>query len=263
MDPKPPDSDDQVAAVTAAIRALDTPAPASLRAAVEAAAGEAEERQGATGDARGRERPDAGDPRGGARGDTGSARGRGALRGWLEGLRPRTLVAAGGAIAAVLAVVLVIAIGGGSSGSAAPTVADLAGVALDTPTQSAPAALPGGKLDAAVQSVSFPDWSTWDGGPGGGWQATGARSDSLDGRDVQTVFYRNAEGEQIGYSIADGEKLPVGDGRWARRNGVPMWIYDVNGHTAVMWYRDGLTCVVSGRGVDATTLQALAGSHPA
>jgi hypothetical protein len=78
---------------------------------------------------------------------------------------------------------------------------------------------------------------------------------------VHTVFYTNEQGQRVGYAIADGTSLPVGDGRWATHNGVKMWTYDVDGHTAVMWYRDGLTCIVSGRGVDAATLEALAGAR--
>jgi hypothetical protein len=232
----------RVADVTAAIRALETPAPASLRAAVEAAAAEAQARQAAPAQRRGGLRPRA-------------------LADALGRMRPRTLVAGTGALAALVAVVLVLALPGG--GSATPTVPAVASVALRSAAQPAPAAQPGGRLDAAVQDVSFPDWSGWSSGPGGGWRATGARSDEVGDRSVRTVFYANYRGQRIGYAIADGERLPVGSGRWAERNGVPMWIYDVGGETAVMWYRDGLTCVVSGRGVDAATLQALAAARPA
>jgi hypothetical protein len=231
--------DERIAAVTGAIQALDTPAPASLRAAAGAAAAKAEAEQGASA-RRGGLRP-------GALGDVFGA------------LRPRTLLAGGGIVAVLVAVVLVLALPGGA---AQPSVHEVAGVALSQATAPAPGEGADARhLDASVESVSFPDWSGWTRGPGGGWRATGARSDDVGDRAVHTVFYANGEGQRIGYSIADGEKLPVGDGRWAKYDGRPMWIYDVDGQTAVMWYRDGLTCVVAGDGVDVDTLKELAAAH--
>ncbi|ADB48836.1 hypothetical protein [Conexibacter woesei] len=241
----------QVAKVTRAIRALDTPAPPRLRRAVEAAAAGAEAAHGA----------------GSAGGDdAGRAH---ALRdrfGALGRLRPRTRLAAGGALAAALALVvaLVLVLPSGSGSGAAPTVTDVAAVTLRAPTQPAPAVQPGGTLDAQVQDVAFPDWwsSSRAPGPAGeAWKATGARSDSVGDRSVETVFYDGARGQRVGYAIADGKRLPVGGGRYEQRRGVHMWVYDTGGETAVMWYRGDRTCVVSGRGVDTETLLTLASSE--
>lgn len=237
----------QVAKVTRAIQALDTPAPARLRRAVEAAAADAEAEHGA-----------------------GSATPLRERLGVLGSLRPRTRLAVGGALAAALALVvaLVVVLPGGSGGSSgsAPTVEQVAAVALREPTQPAPAAQPGGTLDARVQDVAFPDWWSANRAPGPAgeaWRASGARSDSVGDRAVRTVFYDGERGQRVGYAIADGRRLPVGGGRYETRRGVQMWVYDTGGETAVMWYRGGRTCVVSGRGVDAATLLTLASSEAA
>ncbi len=228
-----PDPDEQ--RYLDAIRALDTPAPAALRERVEAMAAEA-----------------------------GAAR-TGATRRRLP--RPR-IAFAGGLLAAVaaVAVALVLVLGGGSDeGSGQPaSVRQVAAVALREPTAPAPASRPGGTLDAEVPPVAFPDWQQHPPGPAGAaWRASGARSDTVGGRAVETVFYAAPGGEQVGYAIAGGDELPVAGGRFVSRGGTDMWVYDVDGAPAVMWYRDGRTCVVTGRDVDVDTLLTLAASEPA
>ncbi|MDR9368786.1 hypothetical protein Q5424_06830 [Conexibacter sp. JD483] len=80
---------------------------------------------------------------------------------------------------------------------------------------------------------------------------------------VKTVFYDAPGGQRIGYAIAGGDELPVAGGRFVRRNGIPLWVYTVDGAPAVMWYQDGRTCVVSSRDVDVDTLLTLASSEAA
>lgn len=131
-------------------------------------------------------------------------------------------------------------------------------------TEPAPAARPGGTLDASVAPISFPDWQAHPPGPAGAaWRASGARADNVGGRDVTTVFYDAPGGQRVGYAIAAGDELPAAGGRYVRRDGVDTWVYEVDGAPAVMWYRDGRTCVVAGRDVDVDTLVTLAAHESA
>jgi len=228
-----PDADEQrrIDAVTDAIRSLDVAAPEGLRTRVAAMAAEA-----GSSPAPARRRP--------------------------------PLALAGGLLTAVaaVAVALLLVVGGGSDDDrgAPASVRQVAAVALRPATEPAPAARPGGTLDASVAPVSFPDWQARPPGPAGrAWRATGARADSVGGRDVTTVFYDAPGGQRVGYAIAAGDRLPVAGGRYVRRDGVDTWVYDVDGAPAVMWYRGGRTCVVAGRGVDVDTLVTLAASDPA
>ena len=53
----------------------------------------------------------------------------------------------------------------------------------------------------AVGGVTFPSWER-----AFGWRATGARTDTVGGREVTTVFYANSRGQRIGYAIAAGPR---------------------------------------------------------
>lgn len=193
---------ERVAAVVAAIRAVDAPAPDRLRREVERAVAQAPRRRFALG-------------------------------------RPLALAAG---VATVLAVVLALVLVPGG-GEQTPTAREVAQVALRQPTEAAPAARPGGVLDAQVDGIPFPRWSRW--------RAVGARSDRVGDRDVRTVFYADARGRRVGYTIASGSALPYGGGRYVRYGGVEMWVYALDyGGTAVMWIRDGRTCIVAGRGIE-------------
>jgi anti-sigma factor RsiW len=79
-----------------------------------------------------------------------------------------------------------------------------------------------------------------------GWRATGARSDSLEGRAMRTVFYERGRA-RVSYTIVAGTPL----GGYTRR-----WLLS-EGRAGFVWVRDGHTCVVSGnveRGVLATVV---------
>jgi hypothetical protein len=160
---------------------------------------------------------------------------------------------AGASLAAGIAAV-VIALSGSSAG--APGLKDETAFTLRGATLSAPAESTSFKshLDADVEGVAFPYWDERF-----GWRATGARSDRLDGRAVQTVFYSNRSGQRIGYAIAAGTPAPKASGgvvRW--RHGTPYRLLDEHGVAVVTWLRSGHRCVVSGRGVSAATLLRLA-----
>jgi hypothetical protein len=78
---------------------------------------------------------------------------------------------------------------------------------------------------------------------------------------VATVFYSSKNGERVSYSIAAGPSahLPralTGTVSW--RSGVPYRVERANGVSVVTWLRAGRRCVLSGRGLDAGTLLALA-----
>ena len=85
------------------------------------------------------------------------------------------------------------------------------------------------------------------------------RSDELGGRTVTTVFYANAAGRRIGYSIVDGQALalPIG-GRAAVWHGTRFDVLHQGVSTVVTWRRDGHTCILVGSRVGAKTLLTLA-----
>jgi anti-sigma factor RsiW len=127
----------------------------------------------------------------------------------------------------------------------------LAAAKLPPPT---PSASDRTVLSAAVQGVSFPDWT------GRGWTASGERGDTLDGRSVETVFYRSREYARLGYSIVAGSPLSVGAAqRTVESHGVVYSVIRSDGATVVTWQRDGHTCVLASVHATAPVLLALAG----
>jgi hypothetical protein len=214
------------------IRGVDVAAPASLRSSVDALV---EER------AHGRRRRHGRDTRASA-----SAH-------W-----PQRLAALGG-LAAVVAVVLAVALSGGTSSSKL-TLQSAAAVALGEPTHPAPADSSHNRsqLQLTVGGVAFPYWEGHL-----GWQATGARSDRLGGRNVTTVFYKSWHGQQVGYAIVAGPSpLQTRGGTVIWRAGTPYRLLREGDAQIVTWTRSGQLCVIAGRGVSGATLVHLA-STPA
>jgi hypothetical protein len=227
------------------IRAIDVRAPDSLHDAVDAMIAERTARGGWRWGLRRRaqvERP-------------ATPRGRGAARAVparAHGLRPR-LTALGAIAAAVIAFVIVI----GTSGSS-PTLSvhDAAALTLNTATSGPPPESPSrhAELAASVDGVTFPYW-----GSHFGWRATGKRTDTIDGRQVTTVFYAGSGGRRVGYAIVGGSaRTQLSGGVVSRRDGLPYRLLTVNGVPVVAWMREGHLCVVSGRGVGGATLLRLA-----
>jgi hypothetical protein len=159
--------------------------------------------------------------------------------------------AAAGLAAAAIAVGLS---GGGSPGL---TVEKAAALTLSHATMAPPRESPThrAQLDASVEGVAFPYWRERF-----GWRSAGARVDHIAGRSVTTVFYTDSAGRSVGYAIASGRapQLSGGTIRWSSR-GVPYSVSTQDGATVVAWPRHGHLCVVSGRGVDTSTLLRLAG----
>jgi hypothetical protein len=155
-------------------------------------------------------------------------------------------------LAAALGAAIALVTGGGAR---APIVREASAATLNAATMPAPqqSNTHGAQLDASVDGITFPYWDAL------GWRASGARSDTIGGRRTATVFYEGPNGARIGYLIAAGSPAPaVHGGTLAWRSGTPYLLLRENGAPAVVWQRDGRMCVLSGRGVNATTLLHLA-----
>jgi anti-sigma factor RsiW len=151
--------------------------------------------------------------------------------------RPLPRLGFAGALAATVAVVVIVL----SGGSAAPTVADAAG--LTTRAPSAPGPPPAGRtrLSADVEGVAFPNLR-----PAYGWRAVGQRRDELDGRRATTVFYAKG-GRRVAYVIVGGRGLErPSDARTVTRQGVLYQTLRLKSRPAVTWRRAGHTCVLIG-----------------
>ncbi len=213
--------DEQQRALTL-LRAFDAPAPASLRASIEAEIGAP---------AIGRSRRAAGRHRRG----------------------PALVIPALTALAVAVAAVLVAL--RGATGT--PTVPQAARLALAAATMPAPAvdASDPSRLRLSAAGIPFPNWAS-----AGGWKAVGARSDVLDGRRVQTVFYADRAGTRVGYAIVSGAALAVpGGGRTVTLyGGAGLTLGRVGGARLITWRRDGHTCVIAGRTISDATLVTLA-----
>jgi hypothetical protein len=163
--------------------------------------------------------------------------------------RRRALVPAVAALAvAVLAAVLVLP--GGAPGG--PSVVEAAALGQRPAVEPAPRPATDKLLDRQAAGLPFPDWSQKF-----GWRATGARTDTLDGRRMTTVFY--AKGAQrIAYTIARGAALDAPDGSDRVVEGTRVRLVRARQPAFVTWQRRGHTCVLSGT-ADPGTLRKLAG----
>ncbi len=184
-------------------------------------------------------------------------------RRWGLRPRPRRPAFAGALAAAVGAAAILVAIavfGGGGGTAPTPTILRSAStLTLGGATAGAPREnrMRRGELLADVEGVAFPYWEE-----SFGWRATGARSGTIAGRPVTTVYYTNGNGARIGYAIIGGSPPPRLSGdqvRWL--DGTDYRVLELGGQRAVVWLRSGRLCVVSGRGVDASTLLRLASWH--
>jgi anti-sigma factor RsiW len=147
---------------------------------------------------------------------------------WRAWPRRRLIPAAALAFAAILLAFAALLAGSG------PAVDDVLAVALRPAT--APAT-----TSEAFEGIRFPHYEKW--------QATGTRTDVIDGRKVRTVFYER-DGRTIAYAIVAGPALDdVGSLRSMRGPG---------DQVAVTWTRRGRTCVIVGSGVDPGVLSKLA-----
>jgi len=171
---------------------------------------------------------------------------RGRWRPWLA--MPAVL-----AIAAVIAVVALV-----RGGTATPTVEQTAHLALAAAMFPAPAANRSGSYVLAVHAsgtggIPFPSYVGHT-----GWKASGLRRDTLQRRQVTTVFYRASSGARVGYSIVGGNALKIPAGRTRTVDGTRYIVSTGEKYSLVTWRRDGHTCVIAGRSVTSGTLLRLA-----
>jgi hypothetical protein len=174
---------------------------------------------------------------------------------WRRNWRALTATATATAALAIAGV----AIQGGSE-NAASTLADVQAAARLEATRPAPASKGGDPpvLAARVGAISFPDWQK-----SFGWRAVGAREDEISGRTVKTVFYRNPDGAQLGYSVVAGAPLREHPpGREVTRAGNAYHVARAGAHTLVTWTQQGHTCtIVASSAVPEARLVDLAASR--
>jgi hypothetical protein len=169
-----------------------------------------------------------------------AARSRGPRRRWLS------LGLAGIAAAVFLAVAL--------SAPGGPTVEDAAAFASQPPTGAAPTAT-GPLLDVDQDGLAFPAWAEKF-----GWEATGTHTGKIDGREATTVYYENADGKTLAYTIVGGDALDTPDDTTTIEiEGTPVEVFRSDGTPAATWERDGHTCVLVGEGIPDEKLAELAG----
>jgi hypothetical protein len=149
------------------------------------------------------------------------------------------LVGVCGVAIAVAAVAIALDTGGGTADPSLNQVVATAGLA---PTEAAPAKAGGDPpvLAANVGELEFPNWET-----SFAWEAVGRRDDTLAGRRVTTIIYRNPEGARLGYAVVSGETLEADPpGRQVTRSGKTYHVAGAGGRTIVTWNQQGHTCVI-------------------
>jgi len=155
--------------------------------------------------------------------------------------RGRALAGAGAAMVVLAGVVLALQ-GGSGSEEAAPSLAALEAATQLRATQPAPARAGGDPpvLQMRVGPISFPDWEKKF-----GWRAVGSREAEVSGRMVKTVYYRNPEGAQLGYSVLAGDPLREHPpGRRVVREGNTYHVAQAGKRTLVTWTQQGHTCAI-------------------
>jgi hypothetical protein len=164
---------------------------------------------------------------------------------------PRRFAPAAAAVAAsviLAAVVAVVTLSGGGP-SAVETLASMSERPATEPTPAGDGAL----LDREFAGVAYPDWSREF-----GWMADGGRSDTVDGRRTQTVFYAH-HGHRIAYTVVDGPPLEPPDGASTTTvDGVTVHRFRDGPRDVVTFERGGRTCVLAGEVISPDTLVKLA-----
>jgi len=156
--------------------------------------------------------------------------------------RHRRALAGAGAAMVVLAGVVLALQGGSGPEESAPSLAALEAATQLKPAQPAPAKAGGDPpvLQMRVGAISFPDWEKKF-----GWRAVGSRKNEVAGRTVKTVYYRNPDGAQLGYSVLAGDPLHEHPpGRRVIREGNTYHVAQAGNHTLVTWTQQGHTCAI-------------------
>jgi hypothetical protein len=157
--------------------------------------------------------------------------------GWAVG----GFATAAAAVLVALALVLV-------PGSNTPNVDQVVAAAAQGQTAGPPAKDPANpaKLNVTVGSVQFPTWER------GGWNVSGARTDKIDGRRVETVYYENSSGGSMKYSVVDGAPIDTLEPSSTK--------YQITGSgdtRRIVWRAGGHTCIIEAKGVDPDQLERI------
>ena len=149
------------------------------------------------------------------------------------------------ALAVVIAAVVILV--GGSSAPALPQATHLALSAATLPAPSVDPSNPN-LLRISSDGIPFYNWR--------GWRPVGARVDTVDGRRVVTVFYKEPDGTRVGYAIAERPPLEHADD--SEGYAVSYSLGHQGSARLVTWVQNGRTCVIAGRDVNYPTLLHLA-----
>jgi len=141
---------------------------------------------------------------------------------------------------------------GGSPGPTGVQAAELAVLPATAPEPPLDAERPA-RLERSFEGVTFPAWSReFD------WDSSGRRTDAIDGRDTETVFYTHTH-HRIGYTVISGETIdPPRTAATLTVRGLVLHRFRVGDLDVVMFERNGRTCVLSGDVHDPFTLVKLA-----
>lgn len=141
-----------------------------------------------------------------------------------------------------------------ASGSSDPTVGEVVAASSRGALMAAPGEDPSepGHLALGVQGVQFPYWQEEH-----GLKAVGARSETVGGRPVNTVFYESDEGASLAYSIVSGPPIDALEKDDGDRDGDDYVITGKAGTKRIVWRNAGHTCIIEARGVTADQLEAL------
>lgn len=172
----------------------------------------------------------------------------------------RVLAGAGAGLVVLVGVVAVLLAGSGSDGAAAPTLAEVEAATRLAATDPAPAVAGGDPpvLAKRVGAIQFPDWEQKF-----SWRAVGSRDEEISGRTVRTVYYRNPDGAELGYSVVAGDPLDEEPpGREVTRAGKTYHVARAGQRTVVTWEQQGHTCtIVASAAVPEAKLVDLAASR--
>jgi hypothetical protein len=161
-----------------------------------------------------------------------------------------------GAVTALATAALLAGVAGLESLGGGPSVEAVAAFSARPATEPTPAPDPSqpAVLRREFEQVAFPNWSDEF-----GWHADGARTDTIDGRRADTIFYTH-EGHRISYTVISGEPVdPPDRAITLRAGGVELHRFrDDQLRDVVMFTRGGRTCVLAGHVLHTETLVKLA-----
>jgi anti-sigma factor RsiW len=168
-------------------------------------------------------------------------------RAWWQRRHFNTPGMVAGIAVAVIVLALLLLLPAGTPG--APSISQAAALATRGSTAPPPPAASGGRLNVDVQEVYFPDWSTL------GWRAIGRRTDRINGRVAQTVYYE-WHGHRAAYTIVSAPALRQPAASATTVKGTVLRTLRIGSRWVVTWRRSNHTCVLSVSGVPAPQLAA-------